>query len=82
MDTAMSEPGIGSPTERTGITDSFHWDIHESLGVLILGVLAFSLVARLVRCYERLLQLTAAGAAQPAVQEDNSHEHHPSRPHA
>lgn len=82
METTMSEPVIASPAERTGMTDSFHWDVHDSLGVLILGALAFYLVARLVRCYERLLQLTAAGAAQPAVREDTTHAHHPSRPHA
>lgn len=36
METTMSEPGIGRTTERTSITDSFHWDVYESLGVLAL----------------------------------------------
>jgi hypothetical protein len=62
----MQQRDSGDPGDRradggTIIMDSFQWDMHETLGGFVLGILAFYLVAKLIACYERLLQAYAAG---------------------
>jgi hypothetical protein len=52
-----------SPDEGSTITDSFHWNLSESLGVIVLGILVFMLIGKLIESYERLLRAYAAGYA-------------------
>lgn len=52
---APQHPGADAWT----ISDSFHWDLHESLGVLMLGTLVFVLLGALIHTYERLLRAYA-----------------------
>ena len=46
------------PTPATVITDSFRW--HDSVGAIVLGVVALALLFALLRCYAGRLKAAQA----------------------
>lgn len=68
QDTAKPGDEAGEPKTRrrpsdtgTTISDSFKWDLHDSIGAMVLGALVLALMWKVFEMYERLLRAYAAG---------------------